>query len=342
VRQLFDAEWYLREYPDVAAADIDPLRHYLRFGRAEGRSPNAFFDPQWYAQANFESAEAGLDPLQHYLERGADQGLRPSLEFDPDWYASSHPDVPAGNAEAFIHFVTVGAKRGYLPHAPLSAVTVYTSFNLFYADRALVLLDSLRAFHPSWTVVAILVEPAIPEGPWCEALDGFDEVILARSLFPGEDFDTWIYQHDVVEACTAVKGQALEALLARGGDAVIYLDPDTQLQAPLTTVLTSLPKHSALLTPHLLTPATSSAAIWDGEIGSLKHGVFNLGFLAVRNCPEGQQLAQWWAERLKMACWDNPEMGLFTDQRWMDLAPAMFPNIGILHDPGTNVGVLFP
>ena len=70
--------------------------------------------------------------------------------------------------------------------------------------------------------------------------------------------------------------------------------------------------------------------------------MFNLGFLAVRNCPEGQRLARWWAERLKMACWDNPEMGLFTDQRWMDLAPALFPTIGILHDPGITVGGLFP
>jgi hypothetical protein len=37
---LFDAEWYLREYTDVAEAGIDPLRHYIEHGAKEGRAPN--------------------------------------------------------------------------------------------------------------------------------------------------------------------------------------------------------------------------------------------------------------------------------------------------------------
>ncbi|WP_110665714.1 glycosyltransferase [Salinicola halophilus] len=35
----FDAEWYLHAYPDVAAAKLEPLDHYLRFGQYEGRLP---------------------------------------------------------------------------------------------------------------------------------------------------------------------------------------------------------------------------------------------------------------------------------------------------------------
>ena len=37
---LFDAEWYLRNNPDVASAGMDPLRHYVEFGAKEGRAPN--------------------------------------------------------------------------------------------------------------------------------------------------------------------------------------------------------------------------------------------------------------------------------------------------------------
>ena len=37
----FDAIWYLTSYPDVAAAGVDPLRHYVEFGAAEGRKSNA-------------------------------------------------------------------------------------------------------------------------------------------------------------------------------------------------------------------------------------------------------------------------------------------------------------
>ena len=39
VEQLFDAEAYLRRYPDVRASGQDPLRHFIAHGMAEGRQP---------------------------------------------------------------------------------------------------------------------------------------------------------------------------------------------------------------------------------------------------------------------------------------------------------------
>ncbi|MGY2937402.1 ubiquinone/menaquinone biosynthesis C-methylase UbiE/predicted nuclease with TOPRIM domain [Bradyrhizobium sp. GM6.1] len=38
---FFDAKYYLASNPDVAKSRIDPLLHYLRFGRLEGRLPKA-------------------------------------------------------------------------------------------------------------------------------------------------------------------------------------------------------------------------------------------------------------------------------------------------------------
>lgn len=38
---LFDAEWYLRHYTDVADAGFDPLIHYVVHGVKEGREPNS-------------------------------------------------------------------------------------------------------------------------------------------------------------------------------------------------------------------------------------------------------------------------------------------------------------
>ena len=42
---IFDADWYLRQYSDVANAGIDPLRHYVEFGAKEGRVPNSALAP---------------------------------------------------------------------------------------------------------------------------------------------------------------------------------------------------------------------------------------------------------------------------------------------------------
>ncbi len=36
---LLDPTWYLETYPDVSAADVVPLRHYLAYGAAEDRDP---------------------------------------------------------------------------------------------------------------------------------------------------------------------------------------------------------------------------------------------------------------------------------------------------------------
>ena len=38
---LFDTEWYLKTYKDVAEAAADPLRHYVAHGALEGREPNS-------------------------------------------------------------------------------------------------------------------------------------------------------------------------------------------------------------------------------------------------------------------------------------------------------------
>lgn len=39
---VFDEEWYLARYHDVAEAGIDPAQHFIEHGYAEGRAPNAF------------------------------------------------------------------------------------------------------------------------------------------------------------------------------------------------------------------------------------------------------------------------------------------------------------
>ncbi len=36
----FDAAWYERRYPEVAASKADPLMHFVRYGAVEGRDPS--------------------------------------------------------------------------------------------------------------------------------------------------------------------------------------------------------------------------------------------------------------------------------------------------------------
>jgi hypothetical protein len=74
--RAFDTEWYLQQYPDVASAKMNPLRHYLEFGASEGRLPNPFFNGELYMRANPDVRSAGLNPLFHYLKYGRSEGRR--------------------------------------------------------------------------------------------------------------------------------------------------------------------------------------------------------------------------------------------------------------------------
>ena len=67
---LFDAQWYRQKNPDVAAAKVDPLLHYLLHGGFEGRDPSLVFSSQQYLDAHPEARESGVNPLVHHLENG--------------------------------------------------------------------------------------------------------------------------------------------------------------------------------------------------------------------------------------------------------------------------------
>jgi len=75
--RLFDARYYLAANPDIAAAGIDPLDHFLAHGWREGRNPNARFDVAYYLAANTDVADAGVNPLVHYARFGQREGRLP-------------------------------------------------------------------------------------------------------------------------------------------------------------------------------------------------------------------------------------------------------------------------
>ncbi len=71
---LFDADWYLKTYPDIAEAGVDPAEHYLKYGAEEGRLPSAYFDGNWYLQRYPDIADSKVNPLIHYLKFGQNEG----------------------------------------------------------------------------------------------------------------------------------------------------------------------------------------------------------------------------------------------------------------------------
>ena len=211
-----------------------------------------------------------------------------------------------------------------------------TSFTYAYLARARILLQTLREAQPGWDVVAVVVDEPPPGLDPAAALAGFDRAMGLDDLGVHR-VRSWLFKHALVEACTAVKAAAMRRLMDDGYGQVLFLDPDTAVFNPLAPVLDAAGDASILLTPHQTEPNWQPLAVQENEMASLRYGVFNLGFLAVRATPTGRAFLDWWAKQLHADCRDAPEEGLFTDQKYADLVPCLFPGVAILRDPGCNV-----
>lgn len=76
---VFDEQYYLSLYPDVAASKMDPVEHYVRYGYAEGRSPSPIFDPEAYIAANPELADMEENHFIHFCRRQKEMSETDSL-----------------------------------------------------------------------------------------------------------------------------------------------------------------------------------------------------------------------------------------------------------------------
>lgn len=217
----------------------------------------------------------------------------------------------------------------------MAEVHVFTSAAANYLPKVRVLFSTLAEHHPQWRRHLVLVED--------ESVTVEPESVGAHEVHGIADLDIpqwrpWSFCHTLVELATAVKPFAMAKLLQReGAQSVVYLDPDTALFSPIGEVTEALTNASVVLTPHQLAPETRLGRVVDNEISSLRHGVYNLGFLAVAANSSGLAFSEWWCQRLYRFCRNDIPNGLFTDQRWIDLVPALFPDVGILRSPRLNV-----
>lgn len=215
-------------------------------------------------------------------------------------------------------------------------IHVFTSAAVNYLPKVCLLVDSIKKFHPELKVHLALpdIKPA-----WLHAdLISVDSIITINDLdIPGIK-SSWIFKHTLIELSTAIKPFVVKKLFSNTGcKGVIYFDPDIVLFSRLDDLINFLDKFSILLTPHQTIPEDNFEAILDNEICSLKYGVYNLGFIAIKNDTIGNRFVDWWSDRLYHFCKEGLNDGLWTDQKWINLVPAFFDGVKILRSSRFNV-----
>jgi len=217
----------------------------------------------------------------------------------------------------------------------MTDVHVFTSAAFNYIPKVRMLFQSLRKFHPEWTLHLALADEIRSN---CDlSQEPFDRVWPVAELgIP--NWLGWAYCHSIVELATAIKPFMLCKLLSQEVcKKVIYLDPDTVVFSRLDDIVEALEYANVVLTPHQTRPEQSIEAVMDNEICSLKHGIYNLGFFGVAATEVGHGFAKWWSKRIYHFCRADIPNGLFTDQRWIDLVPAFFEGVAIMRSSRHNV-----
>jgi len=200
-----------------------------------------------------------------------------------------------------------------------------------YSAKAAYLATTLRFQEPTARLVWCVPEVGLPSPEAC----GIFDAVLTCEMLNGPDFRRFAFLHTVIELSTAVKAQLLLYCLDlfRDEDQFVYLDPDIEVLSPLSEVADLLQTTEVLLTPnHLHEPVDPSQLI-----PCLLYGAYNLGFIAVRRGSTCNDFLRWWAHKLGRFCYVDRGLGLFVDQKWIDLAASFFP-VGILRHPGYNIG----
>lgn len=212
---------------------------------------------------------------------------------------------------------------------------VCTSICSNYLPKAMVLAKSLKETNKDVKMLVCLVEKEIPD--FAKEFEYFDYIVLAKDL-GFENFEGFIFKHSIVEASTSVKGQIFRYMLKTFSDEnkFAYLDPDIKVYSELKELNELLDNEPIVITPHLTIQEENIDAVMDNELCALQHGCYNLGFLAIKRSEEAVTFINWWNSRLGMFCYDDIPKGIFTDQRWIDLAPCFF-NTYILKHPGYNI-----
>lgn len=212
-----------------------------------------------------------------------------------------------------------------------------------YIGLAQILEKSIKKNNPELDFFIIVADEFTleDEGLLKENGDIINQSILTAKEILDYSSEAWTelsFKYNLTEFCTAIKPKCFSYFFAsKKYEKVIFFDPDIMIFNSLKSIYDDLENYSMILTPHLIDIETSANGMSDN--GMISTGVFNLGFLALKNNDSSKKMLDWWNFRLLERCYIDFNKGYFTDQKWMNFLPGYFDNKDVLvtHDLGMNV-----
>ncbi len=234
----------------------------------------------------------------------------------------------AGGSTSVVHSTSASVAGSV--RTPTMIVCTIVSRN--FLSYARVLAQSFRAHHPDASFFVLLVDPL--DSDLDTKSEPFTIVPIADLDIPNKE--QMCFRYGIRELHTAVKPFFLSWIFeTKKPDTLLYFDPDILVCSKLSSVQAALSHHSILLTPHLLQPIGDG--LHPSEKDILRAGAYNLGFIGLSQSDTTKSFLGWWKDRCMEDCTEQPDKGVFFDQRWIDLVPGLFSGVCVLRDASCNV-----
>ena len=202
-----------------------------------------------------------------------------------------------------------------------------------YVAHARVLTESFLSKHPDGKCYVLVIDDF--EGYIDPSAEKFELVRFEQLDIPNPR--SLCFKYTVTELATAVKARLLQYLTqCCNVDRLLYLDPDIFVTGSLQPLFDILGQCPLVLTPHLDHEYPEDGRYPNDE-SILVAGMFNLGFAGISSGEWSRRFLRWLDGKLMVDCVVDPARGHFVDQRFFDLAFAIFPDIYIERSVAYNV-----
>ena len=218
---------------------------------------------------------------------------------------------------------------------------IFTISSLNYLVYDMHVRETFLKYNPGWDFVIYLIDK-IPNIKVFNDVQELRKTVDIRFIDEQSDFVPFLdfsMKYNVYEFNVAVKPFIFQHLFNSGVERAIYIDPDVAFYNKISVLEECLDSNDIVLTPHVKRYEEISD---DSKLSVplerlLQAGIYNLGFIAIKNTNNAKRCLKFWAEMLASKGFLSPQEGLFCDQKWCDVFPLFFDKVCILKDDGYNV-----
>lgn len=227
----------------------------------------------------------------------------------------------------------------------MSKLHVATIITPNHLDKAYTMIESMRKFHDCHAHILIvgayhkvLKPPTIPNTTFYTLDDMFsgkigriNSLIFDKYKLPSEDRPPNIAKHDYLR--WALKAGFIYKLLEsnKNNKLYIYCDCDLHFYNDYHEIIDYSSNKSITISPHW---RTIHSTVMNEFQYNFKHGLYNGGFFICTH--QAMPILEWWAERCCVEC-SATSNTTYVDQKYLDLVPLYFDNVGIIKHKGCNV-----